>query len=280
MSDTISILYPSGAHGNFLSVVLNAMLGNRKSTSKSASYDDSEFEMPSIFNAQHHNYQVSPPVINIRVADTSMLKYCAACLNRTSVMGISLDILLENLNVDTFAKLRRHPIFKSFIPSLAKLSQSDTDQDVPMRYLREWARLCFFDNNCNTMRQWMETCQIDNPDYVFDFEYFYNGQLKNHCIDVLYHFGFKPITDDIDNLINDFEKNNRYRLIDSHAHAIMQNILQQNDTELKSQNFLVEAWIDQWLKINFNVEPILQDSYFTTTKSLISYYQLDSKELL
>ena len=285
LSDKISILYPGGAHGNFLKMILNAMLGNTVVlVNDSSVYDHAKLSSESLFVINHHwmnihtpiveikHHLMDPdtPIINIRVNDTSLLKYCAVCFNRTS----SLNLVLEDLNRDTIKKLKSHPIFSHFIPSLIELSGLDLDNDVPYNYLREWARLCFFDNDCTTIKQWMMSSIAPEPDIVLDFECFYNGTLKSECLRILKHFDLTPITTDIDDLIKHFEKNNRYRLIDYQSECIINSITTHKNINIESGNFLLEAWIDNWLKKYFKIDPLLQNSYFPNTQSLISQYNL------
>jgi hypothetical protein len=41
---------------------------------------------------------------------------------------------------------------------------------------------------------------------------------------------------------------------------------------IESGNFLVEAWLDNWLVETYNINPLLQNEYFSNTQQIINHY--------
>ena len=71
----ISIVYPSGAHGSFLKLLLNAMAGVDYTMANSSVYDFTTFNGETIFTATDRYADVkSSNIINIRVDPKSYLK--------------------------------------------------------------------------------------------------------------------------------------------------------------------------------------------------------------
>ena len=265
----ISIVYPSGAHGSFLKLLLNAMAGVDYTMANSSVYDFTTFNGETIFTATDRYADVkSSNIINIRVDPKSYLKYTAMCLTRTS----GLDLVLEDLNINTFEKLKTHSIFSHLLSSLVEISGNDCG-DVDIKYLREWARLCLFSNQGITISQWMAP-SIGESDYVVDFECFYNNTLVEECQKILSLYNIKVVNKDVSPLINHFDQHNRYRLIDKEIKSITENILANKSYPIYSSNFLTESYIDNWLVEFYKVDPLLRNEYFTDTKQIIESYLL------
>ncbi len=269
----ICIVYPSGAHGHFLKLMLNSMVGVDYSVANSRVYDFVKFKGNVEFVTKDHYDPTSDDhIINIQVSPSSYLKYAAMCLTRTS----GLDIVLESLSIDTFKKLEQHCIFSHFLPALSSIS-GKLSGDVDIMYLREWTRLVLFADKGITISQWIAPDVAIDADYVVDFESFYNGTLEDTCSQILTHYGFAVSSDKINSLLEHFDQNNRYRLIDSDIPAILEHIKMGQSYPIKNTNFLSQAYIDNWLVENYYVDPLLRNEYFTDTKEIIETYGLLTK---
>lgn len=274
----IEILYSSGSHGKFLELLLNLFSGTKIKvnpiTETVHTYDRIKYEQPAIFRAIHDISYSSPDcnkLINIRVRPQSYMKYIAVCFNRTA----GVNIILEELDKDTFNKIRLHTIFSSFLTPLQTISGLDSG-DVEIKYLREWARLCFFDNTFDVVEQFTKTAVYLAPDYVIDFECFYNdNKLLTQCKLILEKFNVPMVPiENIHDYLIPFTQNNRYRNIDIDLKLITQAIINKQDYRFNSENFIKQAWIDNWLKLHYNVDIKLQNEYWHSTKEIIKVYNL------
>ena len=69
-----------------------------------------------------------------------------------------------------------------------------------------------------------------------------------------------------------FEQHNRYRSIDQNVNLVIEHIKQRQYMPIESGNFLVEAWLDNWLVETYNINPLLQNEYFSNTQQIINHY--------
>ena len=264
------IFYPSGSHGSFLKLLLNTIVGNQADNTNNIIYDDVIYRQPCVFDATHHlTTSVNPErVINIRVNPMSYLKYFAVCLNRTS----GHDILIDDLSIDTFEKIKKHSVISHFADSLATISGRTTG-NVEIKYLREWVRLCFFANNGNTITQFISPNVLANSKYVVDFESFYNGTALDECNRICNDIGLPTSNQDVlTEYINVFIKNNRYFAIDQDMPKIVSAIDNSDSVDLGNTNILQQAWIDNYLETKYNVTLLSKNEYFSNTKELIKVY--------
>ena len=269
----ICIVYPSGAHGYFLKLMLNAMSGVKYSISNSRVYDFVEFnDTVEIITKDDYNPTSNDHIINIRVGTNSYLKYVAMCLSRTS----GLDIVLESLSVDTFKKLEQHCIFSHFLPSLSTIS-GKLSGNVDIKYLREWARLTLFANKGITISQWILPDVVVDAEHAVDFESFYNGTLVDACHQILTRYQLSASLDKVESLLDHFNQHNRYRQIDVEAPAILENIKLGKSYPISNTNFLSQAYIDNWLVENYQIDPLLRNEYFTDTQQITETYRLLNK---
>jgi hypothetical protein len=266
------ILYPSGSHGSFLKLLLNTLVGNEADEINGIVYDTVTYRRPCTFNATHKlTTSVDPDrVINIRVDPKSYLKYFAVCLNRTS----GNNILVEDLSVDTFKKIKQHSIFSFFADSLATISGS-TVEDVEPKYLREWIRLCFFANNGDTITKFILPNVLTNSKYIIDFESFYNGTILDQCRRICNDNKLPTCNDNkLMDYIEQFITNNQYYTIDQNMPKIISAIGQTELVDLSNTNILQQAWIDNYLVTQYNINPLLKNDYFTDTKELTKAYKI------
>jgi len=270
----IGIIYPSGSHGMFLEMLLNLFSGieiksNPNSTSVHT-YDHISYKQLQIFKATHSKNYLPPcnNWINISVAPSSYMKYVAVCFNRTS----GLNIALEELNHNTFNKIKDHSILSQLLPSLTTISGLESG-DVEVKYLREWARLCFFKD---TTKKWLAATVDPAADYILDFECFYDDDnLLEQCKSILNKFNLPMHTiKNIQEHLTVFRQNNRYRNIDIDIKLITQAIIDNQDYKFNSENFIKQAWIDHWLEITYNVNIKLQNEYWNNTKEIVEAYNL------
>jgi len=266
----VYIVYPSGAHGSFLNLLLNVMTGSiAENAFDFFVYDNVKFKNYTNFSHCHSIIQINEPyecIVNIRVRPTSYLKYSALSINRTA----SRDIILENLADNVFEKLKTHSIFKNFYKSLIEISGKSSG-DIELKYLREWARLCLFANHGATITEWVKYSVVDNS-YQLDFESFYNGTIIQQCKKILQYVGLKEVDVDLTPYLTHFEQHNRYRSIDQNVNLVIEHIKQRQYMPIESGNFLVEAWLDNWLVETYNINPLLQNEYFSNTQQIINHY--------
>lgn len=272
----ICIVYPSGAHGYFLKLMLNAMTGVKYNMSNSRVYDFVEFnDTVEIITKDDYVPTSDDHIINIQVSSDSYLKYVAMCLSRTS----GLDIVLESLPIDTFKKLEQHCIFSHFLPSLSTIS-GRLSGNVDIKYLREWARLALFANKGITISQWMLPDVVVDAEHNVDFESFYDGTLVDTCRQILTQHQLSISLDQVNNLLDHFDQHNRYRQIDAEVPAILENIKLGKSYPISNTNFLSQAYIDNWLVENYQINPLLRNEYFTDTQQITKTYGLLNKSNL
>lgn len=256
------IAYPSGAYGNFLAYLLNYMMSGVRYHVSSMVYD----------HAKSHEYfflkdhSIDDCSIYINVDKRSYLKFFITSSNRTS----GIDLILEELHVDTFDKVRSHTVLKFFEKSLAEISNK-SDGDVPVSHIREWLRLCFFADNCKTIDEYIgkkpKNC------YIIEFDTFFSREsIKQTAEDILNHFGYTPATTDVDTVIDEFFAKQRYK---NHIDMdyITTTIRTNQNTTLKL-NLVEQAWLDNWLVETYNIDPVISNDYSTSTAELIKLYNL------
>ena len=266
------ILYPSGSHGSFLKLLFNELTGVTAEESDSMIYDRIMYRGVSVTSAVHTvPNDVNPDhVVNIRVQPESYLKYFAVCLNRTS----GHNIVIEDLHQNTFDQIKQHSIVSYFSKSLSEIS-GQSSGDVDPKFLREWFRLCFFANQGETITKFIAPNVLDHSQFVIDFESFYNGQILSRCLEICKHFGL-PVTHthQVDDYLVEFRKKNRYHNIDLDISAILDCIEHQKNYDLTTTNILQQAWIDNYLVIKYNINPLLKNDYFRNTLDLSKAYNL------
>lgn len=269
------IVYPAGSHGNFLGVALNTLVGIAADNVNQMVYDRATYQTPKQFFPVHFETQLDPGkysnynLISIIVKPSSYLKYSAICFNRVS--GVNLK--LEDFEKNTFEKLKTHVIYSHFKDSLVTIAGTDTG-DVEKKCLREWARLCLFDNNGKAISMWIADNAVENADFEFDFEWFYDADiLKSKCSELVEAVGL-TVTNTLDHLLTDFYQNNLYRNIDRDTEIIIRAIKDRQPVDIVNTNFFQEAYIDQWLVDTYQINPLSRNKYFTSTIDLIKEYQL------
>lgn len=268
-----AIVYPPGSHGNFLGVLLNTLVGTPAENVNQMVYDRVTYNQEASFRPVHYMSQLDPAedhkVVSVIVTPKSYLKYSAICFNRVS--GINLK--LEDFETDTFTKLSSHVVYSYFKDSLATIAKKDSG-NIEKKDLREWARLCLFDNQGATIKQWLSNIEVKEHDFIFDFEWFYDPEtLKSKCYKLLNNLGL-TVVGTIDHLLPDFYNNNRYRNIDKDTAKIIEAIKQRQSLDISNTNFLQEGYIDQWLVDTFQVDPLYRNEYFLNTVDLIKQYNL------
>lgn len=264
----IDVVYPSGSHGSFLALLLNSMSGiYGKNFQHLAIYDNVEYCAAPIFRAVHHN--TSTPAVKIKVYQPSYLKYFAMCLNRTS----GLNFLIDDIGFNMFEKIKQHSILKFFAKSLTEIS-GQTEGNVESKYVREWFRACFFADYGMTIQQF--TLSKENKgDYTIDFESFYNGSILEHCYQIYQKFNLSIIDLKVaEDLVKQFPKKLIYFSIDLDINQILTAIDKNISFDLSNTNLLQQAWIDNYLVIRYNIDPLLSNEYFLDTQELRKAYNL------
>lgn len=263
------ILYPSGSHGHFAKLLLNTMTGNTVEQQESMNFDRIRFKEPGKFVTTHDPALPARNdiVINIRVRPQSYLKFFAMCFCRTK----DLNIVIEDLGQNTFEKINQHPVMKFFTDSLARISHVNQGNVEP-KYLREWFRLCFFNNNCETIAKILAGTYLEHADYVLDFESFYDGSVIEQCRIICQDLALPAVaTDQIDQHMQRFQTN-RYYHIDTDMDQIILAIQNHQCLDLTDLNTLQQAWIDNFVASKYNVDPLLTNNYFSNTTELAHAY--------
>lgn len=256
------ISYPSGAFGNFLAYLLNYMIVGQRTTVNEFVYDFA-VSKARLFAPAHKNDNCA---VYINVSKNSYLKFLITNINRIS----GVDLVVDELHINTFKKVRSHDTLVFFEKSLIEISNK-SDGNVPLMYIREWLRLCFFANKGKTITEYIgarpENC------YVVDFETFFSRDgIKQCAVDVLTYFDFEIAVSDINDVIDEFFSKQRYKNhinIDS-----LKKSIQKNQNIPLNLNIVEQAWLDNWLFDEYSVDPVLRDEYFSNTKELIDFYNL------
>ena len=133
----IQIIHPSGAHGRFLSFLLNYQAGITTEYDGSVVYDKVMYGSDRLFFAFHSKRNFPGKIINISVDQQSYYKWMAMCFSRAN----NIDLQFESLEHDTFNKINDHIVLQSLTKSLSVIANK-TYGNVEKKYLREWTRLC------------------------------------------------------------------------------------------------------------------------------------------
>jgi len=261
---------------------MNELSGVPAMVPDSMVYDAVEYLAPPTFSAVHQLGALRKlldtdidfdSMVNIRVQPSSYLKYFAVCLNRTSGQNITID----DLHVDTFDKISKHSVLFDFVKSLAAIT-GQTQGDVEPQFLREWLRLCFFANNGDTITQFIRPNIIAQAKYFVDFESFYDGTILDRCASILDSMNI-PVTrnSNLEMYLRDFKQKNLYHDIDLNINHMITAINNGIWADLSNTNLLQQAWIDNYLVEQYNVDPLLRNEYFKDTVELVKEYKLNKR---
>ena len=270
----IDIIYPSGAHGSFLTFLLNYQAGVECYYNNSIIYDKVLYGQNQKFFSYHKKYPRQSNIISIVVDQQSYLKWMAMCLSRTAGINLCIDFI----HLDKFYKLNKHMVLKPLLKSLSDISNK-AEGNIEKKHLREWTRLCLFDSN--TILPILNVSAVEFPNYKFNFEWFYDPiKLKSKCIEIFNLFDIK-IVNDITILFDKFYQHNIYKNINVVPENIVNALIAKKNIPIPNLNFLQEAWIDNWLVNNYDIVPLLPDQYFSNTLEIIKQYNLiNSKKLV
>ena len=259
----INIGYPAGAFGNFLSYLLNYVASGKRNAVKESVYD---FVTSDVTYFTTKDSIINNSKVYINVESDSYLKYLVTNINRTG----GIDLILEDLHIDTFDKIRSHQSLCFFEDSLKNIS-GQVGGNVSIRLLREWLRLCFFTNNGKTITEYIgpkpQNC------YVVDFETFFSrDKIKNCVFETIKSFDLTILVNDIDDVIDEFFSKQYYK---NHVNTNnLTNAIQKNQNISLNLNLVEQAWLDNWLVEQYKIDPRLCDDYFNSTKELIDFYNL------
>jgi hypothetical protein len=269
---TISVLFPSGAHGHFIAVLLNHSQGIKAiNQANSRVFDKPQWIGVPDFDIKHQASQVPDPdrCVQISVGDSDIFKWTVMSMSRAS----DLDIELERAHQDPWTIFQSHPHMAPLLGSLKAISGQDHGS-VPISHMRDWARLCFFDDDCRTMRQILACSNLASARVVVEFGDIYRDPMAV-VSNVLSEFGlFFQCTENISQHISKFERQNRYRWIDLDLDMIFSAIDSGRRIRFDSGNFVKQAWIDNYLVKRYNVVPLLIDNYWEDTQQLMEAYGL------
>lgn len=268
---TVYIVHASGSHGHFLKLLLNAMIGIRPKERNDMVYDAVEYECQTVFEVGKP--QDGCTVINIRVDPQSYLKYFVICLNRTS----GHNITAQSLQINTFELIKKHSVLSHFSDSLTKIS-GQTQGDVSIKFLREWVRLCFFANSGETITASCRADVWESADFVVDFESFYDGTIIDKCKTICESLGLPVNNTRLQSYLSEFKNKNLYFEIDADIPSILKAIDQNQYHDLSATNYFQQAWIDNYLVEQYNVDPLCRNEYFNDTVELINEYKLHKGE--
>jgi hypothetical protein len=256
------ISYPSGAFGNFLAYLLNYIVSGQRYIVDEDVYDFAQSEV-TLFKARHAMDNCD---VYINVSTESYLKFLITNVNRIN----GTDLIIEDLQFNTFDKIRSHRTLNYFEKSLTTIS-GKTQGDVSPKYIREWLRLCFFSNNAEVISTYVGN--KPKASYVLDFDLFFSkNSIKHFAIDILNYFDFDIKVHNFDDIIEEFFSKQRYKNhIDTNS---LKKSIQKNQNILLNLNIFEQAWLDNWLVEQYNIDPVLTDGYFNSTKDLINFYKI------
>lgn len=269
--NTIPIVYPPGAHGQFLSMLLNRLSGVPSETTEDV-YDRTQYHAPRRFGGIHFpDNRSGPSGITISVSAVDIPKYFLICLHRTCGLGHNVN----QYNQDTFKKINEHPMLVGFQQDLERIS-GQTSGDVATRYIREWFRLCFLDNDYRSIRTWLNQCYNPQADFEVDFSTFYNlTALIDVCKRIMYHYNLLDASWDIvPPLHARFLENNTDQHYGEDFPEILSALTQLHDKNIQGIDVLAQARIDHYLASTHNIDPLLRDEYFGTLAELYQAYGL------
>jgi hypothetical protein len=271
MSDFVAtILYPSGSHGNFLKYLLDYMSTGVTSVSLSKTYD-ARISL-SDFNTAHNRSNVRGKCVNISVTKDMYLKYLMSMFTRTSESTNS-NVELENLHIDTIAKLTKHPILRYFIDSACQICKfKNNNTTIPE--IREWIRLCFFNGSYTTISDIIEPSVSNNAIYNVSFKEFYGPNLPAICTSILNTLSIPIINADIEDKIEEFKNNIEFFNIDVDIGVIKQALKQKETYYFTNLNVCKEAYIDSIITDIYHCDIDLVHPYFTNTKDLLHHYKI------
>jgi len=268
----IYIQYPSGSHGNFLKLLINELASAKViDDADSNTYDKFIYGDDCFCLAEHiiDSDISSCNIVNIIVEPKSYLKYFTMCVSRTARLNIDIDELTQ----DTFNKIKLHPILSHFTKSLSEIS-SKTTGNVEPKFIREWFRLCFFDNNGETITKFIQPNHRQDARFNINFESFYDGSILSKATEVCNAFGIPVLPNEtIYQRLVDFKTNNKYYDTDKNVNQIIGAIDNGTDLYFKT-NLLEQACINNHLSTLYNVEPLLENTYFSNTSQIRNIYKL------
>lgn len=269
--NTIPIVYPPGAHGQFLSMLLNRLSGVPSETTEDV-YDRTQYHAPRHFGGIHFpDNRPGPAGITISVDSPDIPKYFLICLHRTCGLGHNVN----QYHLQTFDKVNQHPMLAGFRQDLERIS-GQTLGDVPTRYIREWFRLCFLDNDYRSIRAWLNQCYNPQADFVVNFSTFYDlNALKDVCERIMTHYDLLNETlDVIAPLHARFLDNNPDRYYGEDFPDILLALTQLHDKNIQGIDVLAQARIDHYLAKTHGVDPLLRDEYFDSLAEIYQTYGL------
>lgn len=259
-----TIVYPSGAHGSFLKLVLNHMAGVKYNIPNQTIFDKVEFPEGCIFDSNHFP-KTNTPCINITSKYEDRLLYSALLLSRTS--GYNVDLYDDE---DVIKKLKSH-IVLSFI------CDSFNNDIVTRKDLREIFRLTIFQDK-NTLDLIKKPNRSDNPLMEINLPIFYSmPELLQACIRILNLTRVAIKRPDISSLHSLFLSRITCKNIGKDTKKIIDRILNFEKFNLGKLNFLQEAYIDDVLVKEFGVDPLCRDAYFTNSIEIFKTYNLKKK---
>lgn len=269
---TISVLFPSGAHGHFITVMLNHARGIRAAPQGSSRvFDKPQWLDAPEFEIKHRASLVSNAdrCVQIRVGDDDIFKWTVMSMSRAS----DLDIDLEHAHQDPWLIFSQHPHMAPLLNSLASISGQDRGC-VPIGYMREWARLSLFDDDARTIRIILAHSELESARITVGFGDIYRDPMAV-VRKILGEFDLAwRDTQDLYRHIEKFEQRNRYRFIDFDLDMIFAAIDSGTNLSFDSGNFVKQAWIDNYLVKRYNIVPLLTDHYWQDTQQLMEAYGL------
>lgn len=269
---TIPIVYPPGAHGQFLNMLLNRLSGITSDVSDTV-YDRTNYHDARNFGGIHqYDHRPGPTGIEIYVESRHMLKYLVMCMNRTKGLGFTMD----DLHHDTFNRVRQHPMLQGFEQDLVAISGTASG-DVDSAHLREWIRLTFLDMDFYNVRHgWLHLSDHPQADFCISFNSMYDlSAVVDLCRRVLERYGLlQESLDIVAPLHQEFLDRNPDRNFDTVMHNIEVAMRELRDCDIANVNIIGQAWIDLRLQNMYGVEPLLQAQYPHSLNQLYKAYNL------
>jgi len=258
-----TIIYPPGAHGSFLKLVLNHMAGvEYNSVANCNIFDRVKYPKGFIFDAVHFP-KTHKQCINISLKFEDRLLYTALLLSRTA--GYNINLYDDE---DVIKKLKNH-IVLSFI-----CDKNFKKEVVTRKDLREVFRLTIF-KDTNTLDLITKVNRSNNPIIEINLSAFYcMPKLLSSCIKVLELTGVEMKNEDISSLHSLFLSRVECKNIGKDTKKIVDRILNFEKFNLGKLNFLQESYIDDVLVNEFGIDPLYRDAYFTNSTEIFETYNL------
>jgi hypothetical protein len=254
---THCILFPSGAHGNFLVYLLNYMIYGDLKESSHTVYDH-RIVVKDFKPVHDLNKLPTGGLIRINVNKSEYLQLLFNIFTRSSNIkhdGIGIPFGLETLHINTIEKANNYPQLRYFIKSI-KQCCNFSNGDTSAAEIREWIRIHFFEHDTIDLML-HDYNAVTNADYIVNFIDFYKGDLNKICKEILELYNIKFKNENIQHLVDTFRTQVPYI-----------------EDLWDNPNIITQAYLDAKLKNKYFLKDIdLLEDYFKNEEEFYNYYE-------